>query len=176
MLTYKKICLFLFVVTVIFSLILATGCVKTTDTQEIKMLQEKVENLESKLSEIENKQSEEETTVDTIAETVETILVEETTAAEDTQITGDTILKDKICLIDNSPNDFTKFQTLGYNYDLNLIKDFESAAYSSISLAILFKPDDARLTKLYDYISKGGKGICYYYEYSTKYNDNKQDY
>lgn len=167
----QKVVLFILFFMIV-SLAFSAGCFKTVDTQEVKELQEKVEKLEAELAELGDKDSKEEMEGDEdIIETEATINTEETSATDETQVIEDVIVRDKICLVDYSLSDFTKFQTLGYEYDLNLIKEFEPAAYNSISLAVLFKPDDARLTKLFDYTNKGGKAICYYYKYSIKYND-----
>ncbi|MBM3713458.1 MAG: hypothetical protein FJW56_08505, partial [Actinobacteria bacterium] len=59
-------------------------------------------------------------------------------------------------------NDYTKLQALLFEKEMDLIKEFKPEGYNSISLAVLFKPNDARLTKLYDYVNNGGKAVCYY--------------
>jgi predicted ABC-type ATPase len=90
---------------------------------------------------------------------------------KETQGSGVEITNDKVCLIDYALGDFTKLQALCYENNLNLIKAFEPAGYTAISLAILIKPNDARLTRLYDYVNKGGKAICYYDNNAARYND-----
>lgn len=162
----KQILSLLIIVLIIISLTFFAGCFRTSN-EDVEELKGKVDQLEEELA----KYKEGETTNETSQDTESTSAIEETSEEEEAEVSGEEINKDKICLIDYSLSDFTKFQTLGYEYNLNLIKEFESAAYNAISLAILLKPDDARLTKLYDYVNKGGKAICYYYEYSTGYND-----
>jgi predicted ABC-type ATPase len=90
---------------------------------------------------------------------------------KESQGSGIEATKDKICLIDYSLGNFTKLQALSYKNNLSLIKEFEAAGYEAISLAILIKPNDARITKLYDYVNKGGKAICYYDNNAARYND-----
>ena len=98
--------------------------------------------------------------------------IEATEAAEkETQGSGIEITDDKICLIASALGDFTKLQALCYENNLSLIKEFEAAGYGAISLAILLKPDDASLTRLYDYVNKGGKAICYYDDNAARHND-----
>ena len=98
------------------------------------------------------------------------------TTIKETQVSvsedgNDKIKKDKICLVDYSLADFTKLQALSYKNDLSLIKEFEAAGYEAISLAILLKPNDASITRLYDYVNKGGKAIFYYDNNAARYND-----
>jgi hypothetical protein len=90
---------------------------------------------------------------------------------KETQGSGVEITNDKVCLIDYALGNFTKLQALCYENNSSLIKEFEAAGYESISLAILIKPDDSSLTRLYDYVNKGGKAICYYSDNAARYND-----
>ncbi|MBM3707636.1 MAG: hypothetical protein FJW69_04735 [Actinobacteria bacterium] len=73
-------------------------------------------------------------------------------------------------------NDYTKLQALLFEKEMDLIKEFKPEGYNSISLAVLFKPNDARLTKLYDYVNNGGKAVCYYDNNTAGYNDTLDDF
>jgi len=97
--------------------------------------------------------------------------VKETPVSESETGKENGINRDKICLVDHPLADFTKLQALSYKSGLSLIKEFEAAGYEAISLAILLKPNDASITRLYDYVNKGGKAIFYYDDSVARYND-----
>jgi len=136
------------------------------------MKSSEVDELESKINELEQKLEEAEAGKTETGETEETI-EESTQESEETRETEEEtfITRDKIVIIDQNLNDFNKLQAMLFEKDLSLIKEFESSMYQSTALAISFRPDDARLTKLNDYIKGGGKAICFYDDSTVRRND-----
>jgi len=172
---YKYIIRFFIIAAIISALVFAFGCKPAISSSEVEELKEKIAELEEKLTESAGESAietggDEELAGDKEVET-ETAKESAESAEEETRGSGVEALRDKVCLVDTGLNDFTKLQTLCYQYGLNLIKEFEAGAYNTISLATLLNPNDARLTKLYDYTNKGGTAVCYYYKEHTKYND-----
>ena len=161
---YGLVARFLIIILVISALIFVTGCKLGEGSTEVEELKNKIAELEEELEKSESKptlEAEESTVEEETQESIE----------EETQGSSVEALKDKVCLIDTALGDFTKFQSMLFEKEMDLIKEFEPAGYNSISLAILFKPNDARITKLYDYINNGGKAVCYYDNNTTRYND-----
>jgi len=113
----------------------------------------KVDELESKIDELEQKLEEAEAGKTETGETEETT-EESAQESEEAQETEEetVITRDKIAIIDQNLNDFNKLQAISFEKDLSLIKEFESPMYQSTALVISFRPDDARLTKLNDYV------------------------
>ena len=156
----------LMIITLSISMLAIWGCAfPFTNSSKVDELESKIDELEQKLEESEQEEKETGVTEETAEESIQE-------SGETDETEDDTIItRNKIAIIDQSIDDFNKFQAMLFEKNLSLIKEFESSSFQSVALAISLHPDDARLTKLNDYVKGGGRAICFYDDATVRRND-----
>ena len=180
----KKKIIFIIIIFSVIAVFILNGCFPDKTKSETDRLKERIEELEEKLTEQTEKEAEkeisqnndeDETSENTSNEepTREDIeneegseepdkeeVVEDITAEEIQEITEEEAIQQKFfsVLVGN----VSKFETIAYKHDLSRVY-LEPENYSSIVLAVVSGMYyDDYMTKLYDYVRKGGKAVYYY--------------